>query len=56
MIDFAGYSDRKALEDLWQSVFLEDSEITEYFLRIFLVIPLHLLFVLMVKLHLHYSF
>lgn len=31
MIDFAGYSDRKALEDLWQSVFLEDSEITEYF-------------------------
>ena len=31
MIDFAGYSDRKALCDLWQSVFLEDSEITEYF-------------------------
>lgn len=31
MIDFAGYSDRKVLEDLWQSVFLEDSEITEYF-------------------------
>lgn len=31
MIDFAGYSDRKALEDLWQSIFLEDSEITEYF-------------------------
>ena len=31
MIDFAGYSDRKALSDLWQSVFLEDEEITEYF-------------------------
>ncbi|MBR2455302.1 MAG: GNAT family N-acetyltransferase [Clostridia bacterium] len=31
MIDFADYSDRKALEGLWQSVFLEDSEITEYF-------------------------
>ncbi len=31
MIDFAGYSDRKALENLWQSVFLEDEEITEYF-------------------------
>ncbi len=31
MIDFAGYSDRKALESLWQSVFLEDEEITEYF-------------------------
>ena len=31
MIDFAGFSDRQALEDLWQSVFLEDSETTEYF-------------------------
>lgn len=31
MIDFAGYSDRKALQQLWQSVFLEDEEITEYF-------------------------
>lgn len=31
MIDFAGYSDRKSLEALWQSVFLEDEEITEYF-------------------------
>ncbi len=31
MIDFAGFSDRKALSRLWQSVFLEDEEITEYF-------------------------
>ena len=31
MIDFAGYSDRDVLSLLWQSVFLEDSEITEYF-------------------------
>ena len=31
MIDFAGYSDRRALSDLWQSIFLEDEEITEYF-------------------------
>lgn len=31
MIDFASFSDRKALSQLWQSVFLEDQEITEYF-------------------------
>ena len=31
MIDFASLSDRNALESMWQSVFLEDEEITEYF-------------------------
>lgn len=31
MIDFAGFSDRNALALMWQSVFLEDEEITEYF-------------------------
>lgn len=31
MIDYASFSDRKALSQLWQSVFLEDEEITDYF-------------------------
>lgn len=31
MIDFASFSDRNALSSLWQSVFLEDEEVTEYF-------------------------
>lgn len=31
MIDFASLSDRNALSSMWQSIFLEDEEITEYF-------------------------
>lgn len=31
MIDFAGKNDINALSGLWQSVFLEDKEVTEYF-------------------------
>lgn len=31
MIDFADKKDINALSDLWQSIFLEESEVTEYF-------------------------
>lgn len=33
MIDFAGENDINALSGLWQSVFLEDKEVTEYFFK-----------------------
>lgn len=33
MIDFAGKNDINALKSLWQSIFLEDKEVTEYFFK-----------------------